>query len=283
MEKILVPTDFSTCAGKAIDFVVRISKYVPCSITLCHAFDLQGELYTDYMGVSKAYNQSLYNDVVKKMEALKRSIFQTHQVAVDFIVPKTSFKKLTTHVAREMNIDLIVMGTEGASRLGNRLFGSNTSTAIANGEIPVLTIPGDYEWKKPERVLLSIHDFEDAAPALDFLFEMTDAFAARVDAVHFSDDASDLASEVVVHTRKVAKFEEVIRKNYQKPDFAVNYLSGQNFLHSMQDYIDKYHVDLVAMFTHKRTFIEEIFHPSVTRKMSYHTHIPLLAIPSGNK
>ena len=39
-------------------------------------------------------------------------------------------------------------------------------------------------------------------------------------------------------------------------------------------------IDLLAIVTHKRTFMESIFSGSKTKKMCYHTSIPLLAIPA---
>ncbi|MEO8111831.1 MAG: hypothetical protein ABI594_17420, partial [Ginsengibacter sp.] len=73
----LVPTDFSLCAEKEINFAVQSVKYIPAKITLYHAFDLQGDIYTDYMGVTKEYNQSLYNDVVQTLNAIKDDIIKS--------------------------------------------------------------------------------------------------------------------------------------------------------------------------------------------------------------
>ncbi len=49
----------------------------------------------------------------------------------------------------------------------------------------------------------------------------------------------------------------------------------------MQNYITENNVDILVMVTHKRDFLERIFNPGITRRMSYQTKIPLLAIPVG--
>ena len=56
MKQILVPTDFSTCANNAVDFAVQSAKILPVEITILHAFELKGNIYTDYMGVNKEFN-----------------------------------------------------------------------------------------------------------------------------------------------------------------------------------------------------------------------------------
>jgi nucleotide-binding universal stress UspA family protein len=57
MKQILVPTDFSACADKAVDFAVQSAKFLSMEVTLLHAFH-PGNLYTDYMRVNKEFNQS---------------------------------------------------------------------------------------------------------------------------------------------------------------------------------------------------------------------------------
>lgn len=74
MKKILVPTDFSTCANNAIDFAVQSAMYLPVEVTLLHVFEMKGNIYTDYMGVNKEFNQSLMDDVHNKLAKLKKAI-----------------------------------------------------------------------------------------------------------------------------------------------------------------------------------------------------------------
>jgi hypothetical protein len=38
----------------------------------------------------------------------------------------------------------------------------------------------------------------------------------------------------------------------------------------MQNYITENNVDILVMVTHKRHFLERIFNPCITRRMSYH-------------
>lgn len=63
MKKILVPTDFSTCADTAVNFAVQSAKIFPMEVTLLHALEVKGNIYTDYMGVNKEFNQSLMDEV----------------------------------------------------------------------------------------------------------------------------------------------------------------------------------------------------------------------------
>ncbi len=280
MKKILVPTDFSLCADKAINFAVQSAKILPIEIILHHAFDLQGDIYTDYMGVTKEYNQSLYNDVVNKLNEIKNNIAKADGVDVEVLVTKNSFKKAIKEVVKTNNIDLVAMGTVGASEIKKILFGSNTSFVIGNSKVPVLAIPSEYEWKKPESFLFTTNHFEDDTYKLDFLFKIASLFMAKIDAIIFTDEKKDSMGTAVLNTLETPDYEELIRRKYNEPRFTATHVSGIDFIDSMQNYVDKNNVDILAMFTHKRKFLDKIFNPSITRKMSYYTKIPLLAIPS---
>ncbi len=282
MKKILVPTDFSVCADKAINFVLQWAKILPIEIILHHAFDLQGDIYTDYMGVTKEYNQSLYNDVVNKLNTIKNNIAKADGVDVEVIITKNSFKKAIKEVVKTNNIDLVIMGTVGASGMKKILFGSNTSFVIGNSKVPVLAIPSEYEWKKPESFLFTTNHFEDDTNKLDFLFEIANLFMAKINAIIFTDEKKDSAGTAVLHTHETPEYEKFIRRKYNKPTFTATHVLGKDFIDSMQDYVDKNKVDILAMFTHRRKFLEKIFNPSITRKMSYYTKIPLLSIPYKN-
>ena len=73
--------------------------------------------------------------------------------------------------------------------------------------------------------------------------------------------------------------EEKLRGKYRGLVINAEHLSGRNFEDSINDYIDRNNIDLLAMTTHKRTLLGNIFNRSLTRKMSYHSKIPILAIP----
>jgi nucleotide-binding universal stress UspA family protein len=71
-------------------------------------------------------------------------------------------------------------------------------------------------------------------------------------------------------------------KHYFSEELKMEFLqfaevSSVDIFEGITTYIADHHVDMVAMLTRKRNLLERIFHKSMTRKMAYHTHIPLLA------
>ena len=123
MKKILLPTDFSTCANNAVNFAVQSAKIFPVKITLLHAFEVNGNIYTDYMGVNKEFNQLLLDEVHNKLTQLKNLIEETEGVIVDTYVSVTPVIDAVLQATEDLKIDLVVMGTLGAGGLKEKLWG----------------------------------------------------------------------------------------------------------------------------------------------------------------
>ena len=279
MKKILLPTDFSTCANNAVNFAVQSAKIFPVKITLLHAFEVNGNIYTDYMGVNKEFNQLLLDEVHNKLTQLKNLIEETEGVIVDTYVSVTPVIDAVLQATEDLKIDLVVMGTLGAGGLKEKLWGSKTSSLIGKTKAPVLVIPFYYEWKKPEILLLSTNHFEKEPAILNYIFEMGDLFMAKVQVAVFTDEDDDLAETFLEHARKIPQYEKRLRDEYKNGSLCVTHLFGKEFEETLQKHIVENKIDLLAMVTYQKSFLNRIFHPSKTKRMSYNTTVPLLAIP----
>jgi len=285
MKQLLVPTDFSPCAGNALDFAVHSAKLLPAEITLLHAFEVTGDRYTDYRGVNKEFNQSLMYDVAGKLLQLKRSIEETEGLAVTTEIFKGTVNEAILHTAAIKNTDLVVMGTVGASGLKETLWGSKTAGIIGNSKYPVMVIPASYKWKKPEKLLIADNRFDNDAALLDFIFELADLYMAQVQVAVFTDEDDDKAITFLEHARKTPQYEKILRQQYNEEALTATHLYGTVFEETLQQYIMEKQIDVLVMVNYQNdnSFWDRLFHPSKTKKMSYHTKIPLLAIPGKNK
>ncbi|MGB5007963.1 MAG: universal stress protein [Ferruginibacter sp.] len=282
MKKILLPTDFSTCANNAVDFAVQSAKYIPMEITLLHAFEHTGSLYTDYMGVNREFNQTVLDEIHQKLAQLKDLIRETEGVTVHTYVSVTPLLDSVMQVAEEMNADLIIMGTLGAGGLKEKIWGSKTAALIGKTKVPVMVIPFYYTWKRPAKLLFATNHFENDPVILDYLFEMGNLYIAQMQITVMTDQDDDKAETFLEHTRKAPVYEKMLKENYHEETLTVTQLYGKTFEETLQQHIEDNHIDILAMVTYPRSsFWDRLFHPSLTKQMSYHTNIPLLAIPAN--
>ena len=280
LKKIIVPTDFSACANNAVEYAVQSAKILPVEVIVLHSFDVKEDLYTDYMGVNKEFNQIQMNEAMRKLEMLKNSIKEKEGIDITTIVSKKSLQKALREIVEAEDISLIIMGSTGAHRIRRVFFGSNTSSIIGNSEVPVLVIPCNYHWKKPKKIVFATNRFEREKFILDFLFEMADLFMAQVEVFVFSDEENKESLIYAEDSRNLSEYENMISKKYNEKNLSAIHLTGKDFKQSLSDYIDVNDVDILAMVRYERGFWEDIFHTSMTKSMSYRTKIALLAIPA---
>ena len=279
MKKILVPTDFSTCANNAVDFAVKSAKIIPVEVTLLHVFEVKGDIYTDYMGVNKEFNQCLLDDVHKKLADVKKIIEETEGVIVNTHVAVSPLVDAVLQATKELEIDLLVMGTLGADDIKEKLWGSKTAAVIGKTKVPLMVIPFFYEWKKPEKLLLSTNHFENEPALLDFIFELADLYMTQVHIAVMTDEDDDKAETFLEHRRKTAQYEKMLKEQYSEATLTATHLYGKEFEETLQKHIDENEIDILAMITYQRGFADRIFNPSKTKRMSHYIKIPMLVIP----
>ncbi len=279
MKNILVSTDFSNYANNAVDFAVQSAKYLPVEVTLLNAFEITGSIFTDYMGVNKEFNHSQMDDVHNKLAELKKLIEETEGVIVNTYVAVKPLVDAIMEVIEEKGIDLVVMGTLGASGMKEKLWGSKTAALIGKTKVPLMVIPFFYEWKKPEKLLLATNHFEKEPAMLDFVFELADLYMTQVHVAVMTDEDDDKADTFLEHTRKTPQYEKFLKEQYKEETLTATHLYGMEFEETLQNHIDENEIDILAMVTYQRGFWDRVFNPSRTKHMSYHTKIPLLVIP----
>lgn len=281
MKKILVPTDFSEYAGNAVDFAVHTAKVLPAEITLLHSYEINSSLYTDYMGVNKEYNQTILNEAKENLAALKKDVEEKNDMVVVTSISTESLQDAIVKSTEEEKFDLIVMGTLGASGIKEKLWGSRTATAIGKSKIPVIAIPEDYEWKKPQQILFATNQFEKDPAILDPIFELAGLYMANMRVAVFTDEDDDKAGTFLEHKKKISEYETFLKKNYSEETLTSAHLYGENFEETLQTFIKENNIDMLVMVTYPHKFWNRIFNPSKTKRMSYRTSVPLLAIPAN--
>jgi nucleotide-binding universal stress UspA family protein len=156
MNRILVPTDFSPNADRAIDYAVRIAKLNQSTLYLIHACDNLDPLYLEGTMTHMEYNQRIMDEAFEKLELRRRSIEETEQILVNIQLYSGTVQDTILVAAQEHKADLVIMGTLGISGLHDKIFGSKTAAVIGESKVPVLAIPLEYDWSSPGKILLAL-------------------------------------------------------------------------------------------------------------------------------
>jgi len=268
MKRILVPTDFSPNASKALNYAVQLARAAKADITLIHAVE--------------AYQQQEAMAAAKeKLELLRKSIAETEAVRIHTEVFANSSVNSILDAIEKFRPHLVVMGTMGSSGMKEKIYGSRTGLVIGKSPVPVLAIPLLSNWKVPGKILLAVNKFNVPDRILKPVITIAALFASSIQVTVFTDTDDDYVEDFGEHEKKIAAFRDSLKEKYPGTEIHAVHLAGRRFRESLQNWIDSNQIEMLVMLTHKRTLIGSIFNSSMTKKMSYHTNIPLLAIPDN--
>src|SRR6187402_1289048 len=140
MKKILIPTDFSKYADEAIEVGAQIAKKNNCEIILIHMLELPGQMNDAIKGETSIPEIMLFK---RKAEETLKNIKNRPYLAgikITEVVRIDNASRGINNYIKQNNIDLIVMGSHGASGINEIFIGSNTEKVVRQSEVPVLVI-----------------------------------------------------------------------------------------------------------------------------------------------
>lgn len=266
MKKILVPTDFSPNAQKALNYAIQLAKKMDGEIVLIHTVE------------SKLTKEDALNAQDKLTESAN-SIQEVSKIKVTekifYGIPLYSIEE----AIEEFNIELVVMGTLGNAALKGKLFGSKTASVIGKSPVPVLAIPLLGEWKVPNKILIAINRFDEKETLLLPAIILSRLFSASIQVFIFTDTDDDYVEDYTEHEKKIILYCDKLKETYTNVEINAVHLAGKRFKENVKEWIASNNIDIMVMLTHKKNIIEKVFIGSKTEKMSYNIDIPLMAIP----
>ena len=279
MKTILVPTDFSENAENALYYAIDIAKRLNAKIILLHAYQSN---YTnpyiplDYI-VEENKHLAISSDKQLKEESLK--IKQVGGVEYECLSIEDSPVEATINTIKEKEIDLVVMGTKGESNFLNTIFGSNTAKIIEKASCPVIAVPEEALYNDIKKITYATSYKESDIYVLEKIVDLAKLFNAQVNVLHIYENSHSQDEE----KKEMKKFMDEVNKNILYSNMSFQLLEGEDVEDALENYLDNNSTSILVMSTHHRNFIDKIFGKSITKQMSYHTNVPLMAFHHTNE
>ncbi len=154
IKKILYPTDHSENARYAFGFAVSLANRYDAMITVLHVVEELSSFARSM--VKEILGEKRWTDVIKEKETgvitdLKTRLdefcnkIRHEQPSCPFVIDKTvvvtghPVDQISRH-AKEMDADVIVMGSRGKGGLADVTLGSTSRRILKRGSIPVMVI-----------------------------------------------------------------------------------------------------------------------------------------------
>lgn len=279
MVNILVPTDFSPLSKIALKYAIKIANRLNGNVTVLHIITISRPIRLSMRAKMKALDQDLIISAEEDLEKLIKTFseqYKSSQPLKSQVVRGAHFTTTLMKEARRLRSGLVVMGTRGASGLTKAVLGSNTTSVIEVSHVPVLAVPEHAEFKGFRNVVYA-SDLRHLEKELKILIPYLEKLGSTIHLIHIVPNGKD------VETIE-AKIESVLQKFAYK-NLVTLILVDNNIDAAIDQYVEVSKADMLAMFTHELSFYEKLLDKSMTRKMAFHSKIPLLAFmqPTGNE
>jgi nucleotide-binding universal stress UspA family protein len=140
---ILLPTDFSECGNYALTYAASLARKFGASIICLHVV----EPIVPTIGYSDMNAPLPIADITDQLESsAKRELLKIGEceefvgLKVEELIAHGEAAPEIVRVAKDRNVDLIVVSSHGRTGLGRILFGSTAEAVVRHASCPVLVV-----------------------------------------------------------------------------------------------------------------------------------------------
>jgi hypothetical protein len=211
---------------------------------------------------------------MNNLESLKKKLEKDYKNPLHTFITHSALNVLSSEVSRSVeaeDIDIVIMGTQGATGAKEILFGTNTVHVIKNSKCPVLVIPSGFEYENPKQILFP-NDFEVELnkSSLSQLLKIVNSHVTQVNVMHVFT-SNDLNP---VQLKNKEKLEKILSKNATFHEVASN-----EIIAAINAFQVKQKINLLVMVQNKHTFFERLFIEPIIKKIGFHVTVPFMVIP----
>ncbi|MCX2720752.1 universal stress protein [Lentiprolixibacter aurantiacus] len=279
MKKILILTDFSDPAWNALFTALKLHEGRECQFYILHTYEpsfagVLGNTAKKRVGVLydslEAHTESELDRIEEYLgmhQHEPRHHFKTLSLAEDLVdgIQKT---------VREKEIDLIVMGTKGATGAREVFMGSNTVRVIKKvRNCPILLVPATSDFKMLHAVIFptdftQYYDPYELSPLLD----LVNAWSAKIIVFQVAQEFR-LSPEQDANRKLLEKRLKGAHIEWKRGSLKSTVEAA------IMEFIETCDADLIALIHYHHTFMERLTREPVIKKIGFHTPVPMLVLP----
>ncbi len=278
MTKILVPTDFSETAEKALRYAMQIAARSNGEIYLCHIYTPISNPFIEAVDQRETYNAGHEMNLMSDLHKLRDKVqAEAPDVKIVAVLGRSPLVGSILKFAEDNQIDMIVMGTQGASGLQKVVVGTVAVRIMEKTSLPLLLIPEEYEWKHPEQIVLATGYHQDDTQALHISGFLASMFDARIKVVHLIDNNKQDTGKAQV---SLEEYSASLQDAAGSIKLEHQLLGSDSVGAGLEKLCTEVPYDILVMVKRQKTFFERFYMESMTNRIAYLTDKPLLVVPA---
>ncbi|MBT8245858.1 MAG: universal stress protein [Winogradskyella sp.] len=277
MKSVLLPTDFSENSWNAIKYALAFLKNEECVFYLLHVNTVSQHILNDSAYIaSENVIEEIYikPSRIKLLSILKRISQISNNSLHKFytVVEYGFFIDCIRKQIEEKRIDLIVMGTKGASGLKKIIIGSYAGDVVVKVKCTTLVVPENSSYKDIEEVAFptdfsSFNNFNTLTPLLNII----KTHEAKLSFLYVNKKKAELNYEQ-------NKNKDLLEDFFMDYDHEFYFLTNKKLENAIQCFTESRGIDMIAMVAKNLNYFQQILFHTRVENITYHTDIPFLVL-----
>lgn len=270
MKKILVPTDFSENAEKALASAIRIAEKTKAHLLILHVY----QPYVDSIALPE-YTGSL--EIYRELEASRRekldeavAIARHKGVHAEAVWATGGTQPAILNQAEKNHIDLIVMGRTGRGGFLDKLLGSNSASVASDVDCAVLIIPPMAVDAGFTNIVYATQLEFDEKPVMAQAIGLARQLKAHITFVKIDSDQQ-------LNIQSDAQYIQDIQAYFGIPSEDIIVRRAEGVLKGLSTYCHQERADMLIVCKRDKNLLQLLLNgPGLTRKLALATDTPLL-------
>jgi nucleotide-binding universal stress UspA family protein len=272
MKTILVPTDFSKCADNAMNYALEIASRLGMSVTALYV------VYPNEGVDNNVYDAFFVDDYVKqrlkgmkiwaKKFARRNPRFKDVEIKLDCQIgfPVSAIGQK----AQDVDVNLVVMGTTGATGLRGVLLGSVAGGVVNSCKKPVFVIPPKAVFHENARYAFAT-DFKMpvSKSSLQTMRELLYLQQTGLDIIHVMDKPD---------AKPDRDKEKALSEKLGTIPHSFHYIHDENVVRAIHNFLESTECNGLVAVAHEHSLLRRLFAKSVSKALAHQTRVPLLVL-----
>lgn len=270
MKKILVPTDFSDNAENALKVAAQIARARKSELILLHMLELPSQGGDAIVTSHNIPELMLFKKVaIEKLDDLMDAEYLDGLEVSEIIQFEMAFDGIM-NISKKNDVDLIVMGSHGASGFKEMFIGSNAEKVVRSSEVPVLIIKKEVQEFKVNSFVFASDFSEEIKKPFQKALEIADLFGAHIHLVRINTLSNFTSTD---SSNKI--FEEFLKGSNAK-NYTTHVYNDASVEKGVLHFAKSINADLIGICTHGRNGLSNFFNGSVSEDLVNHAMRPII-------
>ncbi len=265
----LVPTDSSAAAKNAARYAAGLGAEIGARVVLLSVIEMDTSetVLSNWKKLEAQMRKTALRDLEKLKGELTSLVGNRAEVTTD-LTDGIPMSEAIARYAAEKKVDLIVMGTKGATGLKKILQGSNTARLMEISPVPLVAIPSKATFTSLKKLVYAT-DMKNIAEETRRLARIAEPFKASILILHCVPEGSP--------ARVDRSLEPDLINQAEYGAISYHQVQSDQVDEAISRFMNETKADMLVMFTHQRSFFDKLLGKSVTRSMAFQNRVPLLA------